>query len=82
MRSLYCISIHDNNLTEKKKKILVVDDEADICLTFKNELENYGFVVDAFENSQESLHNFKPSIYDLVILDIKMPHIDGFTLYR
>jgi DNA-binding response OmpR family regulator len=61
---------------------LLVDDEADICLTFKNGLEDYGFFVDAFENPQESLQNFKPGIYDLVILDIKMPHIDGFTLYK
>jgi DNA-binding response OmpR family regulator len=79
----YCVSSYtDNNLTEKKKKILLVDDEPDICFTLKYGLGEYGFNVDVFENPQESLQNFKPGIYDLVILDIKMPQIDGFTVYE
>jgi DNA-binding response OmpR family regulator len=79
----YCVcSYTDNDLTEKKKKILVVDDEPDICFAFKKSLEEHGFNVDAFVNPQESLQNFKPGIYDLVILDIKMPQVDGFTLYK
>jgi len=41
-----------------------------------------GFVVDTFNEPKEALSNFKPNYYDLIILDIKMPNMDGFELYR
>jgi DNA-binding response OmpR family regulator len=44
-------------------------------------LEYYGFKVDTFTDPQEALSNYKPGYYDLVILDIKMPKMDGFQLY-
>jgi DNA-binding response OmpR family regulator len=44
-------------------------------------LEYYGFKVDTFNDPQEALSNYKPGYYDLVILDIKMPKMDGFELY-
>jgi CheY-like chemotaxis protein len=44
-------------------------------------LEYYGFKVDTFTDSQEALSNYKPGYYDLIILDIKMPKMDGFQLY-
>ena len=65
------------------KKILVVDDEENIRLLFKEELEDEGFQVDLARNGEEALKKvslFKP---DLVTLDIKMPGIDGIeTLKR
>lgn len=39
-------------------------------------------VVDAFSQPLEALAHFKPGIYDFVVTDIRMPHIDGFELYR
>jgi two-component system response regulator VicR len=63
------------------KKILVVDDEPDVTYTIKNILEDNGFAVDAFTDSILVLDNYKINFYDLVILDIKMPEIDGFELY-
>jgi DNA-binding response OmpR family regulator len=63
------------------KQIMVVDDESDITGFFKISLEYYGFVVDTFNEPKEALSNFKSEYYDLVILDIKMPDIDGFELY-
>jgi DNA-binding response OmpR family regulator len=63
-------------------KIMVVDDESDVTLFCKVSLEYYGFEVDAFNEPKEVLSNFKPNFYDLVILDIKMPNMDGFELYR
>ena len=63
------------------KRILVVDDEPDITLMLKKVLEGNGFRVDSFDEPSAVLQNFKPGIYDLLILDIKMPSINGFELY-
>ena len=67
--------------TTKCKNILIVDDESDITFTIKNILEDNGFQVDSFTNSISALDNYQNNFYDLVILDIKMPKIDGFQLY-
>jgi two-component system response regulator ChvI len=64
-----------------KKKILIVDDETDVCLTLKVVLEGNGFKVDTFVDPTLALENFKNSRYDLLILDIKMPVMNGFQLY-
>ena len=66
----------------RKKKILFVDDEPDLTFIFKEGLEYAGFSVDAFNNSADALKNFKPRFYDLVMLDIVMPEMDGFDLYK
>jgi CheY-like chemotaxis protein len=66
---------------QERKKILVVDDEADLTMLCSLALEYYGFKVHTFNDPQEALSNYKPSYYDLVILDIKMPKMDGFQLY-
>jgi CheY-like chemotaxis protein len=73
-------SNYSNN--NKKKRILLVDDENDICFAFKNGLEDSGFITDTYNNPVSALNNFKPHIYDLVILDIKMPDMNGFELYK
>ena len=64
-----------------KKTILIVDDETDVCLTLKVVLEGNGFKVDTFVDPTLALENFKSSKYDLLILDIKMPVVNGFQLY-
>jgi DNA-binding response OmpR family regulator len=65
-----------------KNKIFLVNDEIDACLTFKNMLEENGFDIDAYDKPQYALQNFKSGIYDLVVLDIKMPKIDGVKIYQ
>lgn len=57
-------------------------DEPDIIFTFKNGLEANGFVVDDFDDPILALSNFKPGIYGLLFLDVKMPQINGFELYE
>jgi DNA-binding response OmpR family regulator len=71
-----------NNDKTVKNKILLVDDEIDTCLTFKNMLEENGYDTNAYDKPLDALHNFKSDIYDLVVLDIKMPKIDGIKLYQ
>jgi DNA-binding response OmpR family regulator len=66
----------DNN------RILVVDDEPDLTQVSTLALEYHGFKVDSFNDPQEALSKFEPGLYDLVILDIKMPKMDGFELYH
>jgi DNA-binding response OmpR family regulator len=68
-------------LSDIKKRILVVDDEPDIGLTLKIILQRYDFTVDSFADPETALKNFKSGLYDLIILDIKMPKISGFELY-
>ena len=64
-----------------QKRIMAVDDEADLTMLCSLALEYHGFKVDTFTDSQEALSKYKPDYYDLVILDIKMPKMDGFQLY-
>jgi len=64
------------------KRILVVDDEYDISLTIKVVLEENGFKVDSFNDASQALENFTAGLYDLGILDVKMPEMDGFSLYE
>jgi DNA-binding response OmpR family regulator len=66
---------------QRQKKILAVDDEPDLTKLCSLALEYHGFKVDTFNDPQEALSNYRPGYYDLVILDIKMPKMDGFELY-
>jgi DNA-binding response OmpR family regulator len=63
------------------KRILLVDDEPDIIFTIKKILEENGFKVDSFNDPILALNYYKVNFYDLVILDIKLPNMDGFELY-
>jgi DNA-binding response OmpR family regulator len=65
----------------KQSKVLIADDEPDINMSFKLTLEGAGFIVDVYNDPLIALSKFKPSYYDLVILDIKMPKMNGFELY-
>jgi DNA-binding response OmpR family regulator len=64
------------------KRIMVVDDEHDLTLFYRISLEYYGFEVETYNDPERALLSFKPDYYDLIILDIKMPDMDGFQLYR
>ena len=59
-----------------------MDDESDICFVLEKVLREDGFVVDSYEHPLVALDKFKPHLYNLVILDIRMPELNGFALYR
>jgi two-component system, OmpR family, response regulator ChvI len=69
---------HSNN----PRKILIVDDESDITSAFDMILQMNGFEVDTYNDPLLALSNFKPNSYGLALLDIRMPKMDGFELYK
>jgi DNA-binding response OmpR family regulator len=72
-----------NNPNDKKeKRILLVDDELDITRLVRMVLENSGFVVDVYTDPILALSHFKAGSYDLILLDIRMPEINGLELYQ
>ncbi|HKG87051.1 MAG TPA: response regulator [Nitrososphaeraceae archaeon] len=60
---------------------MLVDDEQDITSILYNVLQKSGFEVVFFNDPLLALQHFKPRYYDLVILDIRMPKMNGFELY-
>lgn len=75
-------STNNINPNSEKRSILVVDDDHDIANLFKLSLENEGFVVHTFNDPLLALSNYKAGAYDLLLLDIKMPQMNGFELYQ
>ena len=70
-----------NNL-EKKIRILIVDDEPDIRMVITKGLEAEGFIVESSGDHQEVLKTFEKDTYELLLLDIRMPKMNGFELFR
>lgn len=67
---------------EHKKKILIVDDDPDICVTLREIFKQNGFIADSFTDPHLALNSFKAGLYDLLLLDIKMPEMNGFQLHQ
>jgi CheY-like chemotaxis protein len=67
-------------IDQRRKKILLVDDEPDMTAMLKMALENAGFTIDTFNDPLLVLKSFKPNLYDLIVLDVMMPKMDGIEL--
>ncbi|MDQ4013495.1 MAG: response regulator [Thermoproteota archaeon] len=65
-----------------RRKILLVDDDADVVSTFQMILEMNGFEVEAYTSPTSALSNYKPNEFGLLILDIRMPVMNGFELFK
>jgi DNA-binding response OmpR family regulator len=65
-----------------KRRILIIDDDIDINNLFKLFLEYDGYNVDAFTDPIDALYSFRKNAYDLVLLDLKMPKMNGMLLYK
>jgi DNA-binding response OmpR family regulator len=63
-------------------KILLVDDEKDTIAALKLGLEQNDYDVDAFTSSTEALSKFEAGLHDLLILDVRMPGLSGFRLFK
>ena len=66
----------------KDKNILIVDDEQDLTNLYETFLKYDGYKVDAFTNPIEALYSFKKDVYDLALLDLKMPKMNGVELSK
>jgi DNA-binding response OmpR family regulator len=72
----------DNQKSRRSKRILVVEDDTDICMLYQIILEDAGYECITYTDSVKALQEFKPYFYDLILLDIKMPILDGFELCK
>ena len=72
--------LSDNN--KSIKRILIIDDEPDVILVLKQVLEANWFEADSYEDPRLALKNFRANMFDLLLLDIKMPDINGMDLYQ
>ena len=61
---------------------MIIDDDKDITNLFSIFLEYNGYIVDAYTNTLKAFNNFRQNSHDLIVLDLKMPQMDGMTLYR
>jgi two-component system, NtrC family, response regulator HydG len=69
-------------MTKPVPSILVVDDEVDTCRNLSDILTDMGFHVDIAHGGAAALELVKQKPYDVALLDLKMPGMDGLTLYR
>ncbi|VAV84497.1 hypothetical protein MNBD_DELTA01-1125 [hydrothermal vent metagenome] len=63
-------------------RVLIVDDEEGIRLLYKEELEEEGYEVELASSGEEALKKLDSSHLDMVLLDIKMPGMDGVEVLR
>jgi two-component system chemotaxis response regulator CheY len=72
----------DNVGTPPKARVLVVDDSSLVRLYYRSALEKAGFVVEQAINGIEAMEKVLSEPFDLVIVDVNMPRMDGFTFLR
>jgi CheY-like chemotaxis protein len=66
----------------EKNSILVVDDEDALRTVLSSELESEGYIVATAADGDEAISILQGKVFDLVLLDIKMPRVDGFEVLR
>jgi two-component system alkaline phosphatase synthesis response regulator PhoP len=81
-QSIHASLSSNNNIITEKKRILLVDDEPDLANLYKLSLERDGFFVEIFNDPLLALSRYKAGAYDLLLLDINMPRMNGFKLYQ
>ncbi len=67
-------------MSEKNKKILIIDDDDILCSMYKTKMENDGFKVFTANNGTDGLKLAREEKPDLILLDVIMPQIDGFAV--
>jgi DNA-binding response OmpR family regulator len=65
-----------------RRRILLVDDELDTCLVYQIVLQDAGYECNSYTESVKALQEFRVNYYDLILLDIKMPVLNGFELCK
>jgi CheY-like chemotaxis protein len=73
-------SFSPNGANTSKLRILYIDDEPAITKIIKIGLEKFGFIVDVYNRPKEVLSSFRKDVYDLLLIDVRLPEIDGMDL--
>jgi len=63
-------------------KVLIIDDEMNICLTLKNILEDEGYECDFALDSKKGMNKFESMIPDIVLLDVRLDGSNGIDLLK
>lgn len=63
-------------------RILLIEDDHDLCYSLAFQLEKKGFLVDTCEDGEDAEYYVKQPIYDLILLDRMLPHVDGLTVLK
>jgi two-component system, OmpR family, response regulator ChvI len=72
----------DNQKSRRKKRILLVDDEPDLCMIYQIVLQDAGYECISYTDPVKAMQEFRPNYYGLILLDIKMPILNGFELCK
>ena len=67
-------------MNEEKKSILIVEDDKAIIKSLKDILQSEGYSVDTAENGQEAIQKSKEKFFNMALLDIKLPDMEGTKL--
>jgi len=67
-------------LSSSKKRIIVIDDDKSILRTFTRILQKNGYEIDVAETGKEAIEKSKKNKYDLALIDIRLPDMDGTDL--
>lgn len=62
--------------------VLIVDDDPDITRLYRTALEGEGFKIDTYNDPRKALSDFKPDYYNVSLIDVRMPNMNGFDLYK
>jgi DNA-binding response OmpR family regulator len=65
-----------------QQRLAIIEDDADIALTIRMNLEREGFAVSVFNNGHEGLVGVQQGGFDFLVLDLNLPDLDGFTICR
>lgn len=74
------VTINGTTFMKEKKRILVVDDDVNILRVFKTILEKEGYVVETAETGKDALKKIKKEDFDVWLVDVKLPDMDGTDL--
>ncbi len=66
----------------KKARILYVEDDVTLSFITKDNLEMHGYIIDYCEDGEKAINKYNNNNYDLCILDIMLPKIDGYTVAK
>jgi DNA-binding response OmpR family regulator len=69
-----------NDLVRTKKSILVIDDDKSILRTLTRILQKAGYDVDTAETGKEAMEKFENRQYDMALVDVRLPDMDGTDL--